>query len=90
MATAESTSSPRPCRASDGGRGGAPGVSGSGSSGPSIGIAYVGAAPEVHTNTTITPGTGGPAIDARSRNTLGVTKTIPATPAGVSKDILAL
>ena len=76
--------------AKPGGRGGAAGISGNGSSGPSAGIAHVGAAPKLLGANKITPGTGGAAIAARSRSTLGVTKTIPATPAGLSKDILAL
>ena|GEM_PF-840523 len=74
----------------DGGAGGAAGISGNGSSGPSIGIAYFGAAPQVLATSKVFPGTGGAAIAARSRNTLGATKTIPATPAGLSKDVLAL
>jgi hypothetical protein len=37
------------------------------------------------------PGAGGTAVDARSRtDALGITKTIPATPAGLSKDVLTL
>jgi hypothetical protein len=71
--------------AAAGSAGGAAGVSGNGSSGPSIGIAYSGATPVLAGK--ITPGTGGAAI--------GVTngpngKSIPATPAGLSRDILAL
>jgi hypothetical protein len=74
-----------------GGRGGAAGVSGNGSAGPSLGIAHVGAKPEVRADSKITIAGGGAAIAARSRtDALGITKTIPATPAGVAKDILAL
>lgn len=74
-----------------GGRGGAAGTSGNGSSGPSIGIAHVGAAPSVAGSTKIAPGTGGTAVAERTRtDALGVTKTVLATPAGLSKDILAL
>lgn len=77
--------------AKPGGRGGAAGVSGNGGSGPSIGIAHVGAGPTIVGATRVTAGEGGAAVDARSRtDALGITKTIPATPAGVSKDILAL
>jgi hypothetical protein len=74
----------------NGGRGGAAGISGNGSNGPSVGIVHFGIAPEVRTTSKIIPGAGGAAIDARSRTTLDITKTIPATPAGLSKDILAL
>jgi hypothetical protein len=74
-----------------GGRGGAAGTSGNGASGPSIGIAHLGAAPSVTGTTKITPGAGGNAIDERTRTDgLGITKTVAATPAGVSKEILAL
>lgn len=79
-----------PMNGKSGGRGGAAGVSGNGSSGPSIGIAHTGGAPDIRKTTTITAGGGGAAIPARTRNTLGVIKTVPATPAGLSKDILAL
>jgi hypothetical protein len=65
---------------------GAPaGFSGNGSAGPSIGIAHAGAAPIIGTSK-VTPGQGGAAIDLRTR---GAT-TIPATAAGVSKDVHAL
>jgi hypothetical protein len=65
---------------------GAPaGFSGNGSAGPSIGIAHAGAAPILGTSK-VTPGVGGAAIDLRTR---GAT-TIPATPAGLSKDVLLL
>lgn len=73
-----------------GGRGGAAGISGNGANGPSLGIAYVGTKPTVSADTKVTPGAGGATIPARSRTTLGVTKTVPASPAGIAKDILAL
>lgn len=74
-----------------GGRGGAAGVSGNGSSGPSLGIAHVGTAPTLAGTTKVTAAAGGNAIDERSRtDAFGVSKTIPAMPAGISKDILAL
>ena len=73
-----------------GGRGGAAGVSGNGANGPSLGIAYAGTKPNVNADTKVTVGTAGAAIPARSRTTLGVTKTIPATSAGIAKDILGL
>ena len=76
--------------AQPGGHGGAAGISGNGANGPSLGIAYVGAKPVIDAQTKITPGAPAPAIDARSRTTVGIVKTIPATPAGISKDILAL
>ena len=74
-----------------GGHGGAAGTSGNGSNGPSFGIAYVGAKPDVGGDTTVTAGTGGTAIDARSRiNAFGLTTSIPATPAGLSRGVFAL
>lgn len=76
--------------AQPGGRGGAAGVSTNGGNGPSLAIAHKGTAPVIKGKTVLKPGAPVPAIDARSRDTLGVTKTIPATPAGLSKDILAL
>jgi hypothetical protein len=89
-------SNPRPAQSvlsgDYGGRGGLAGVSGNGGNGPSVGILYVGTAPSVTAGTTITPGKSAPAIDARSNvdGLSGLAKTIPATPAGVSKDVLAL
>ena len=77
--------------AQPGGRGGAAGAGGNGSAGPSAGIVHAGAAPKLVGTNTITHGAGGPAVDARSRtDALGITKTIPATPAGAANDILAL
>jgi hypothetical protein len=76
--------------AQPGGHGGAAGISGNGANGPSLGIAYVGAKPIIDAETKITPGAAAPAIDARSRTTVGIVKTIPATPAGISKDIFEL
>lgn len=74
-----------------GGRGGAAGTSSNGGSGPSLGIAHTGSAPTTDSATRITAGTGGAAIDARSRtDALRITKTIPATPAGTAQAILAL
>lgn len=73
-----------------GGRGGFAGVSGNGGSGPSAAIAHVGAAPILVGANKTTPGAGGAAIQARSRTDFGITKTIPATPAGVSNAILQL
>jgi len=78
--------------AAAGGRGGAAGISGNGGAGPSIGIAHVGAAPKLVGTTKATPGKGGAAVEERTRtdDALGVTSTVPATPAGLSTDILAL
>ncbi len=68
-----------------GGRGGAAGTSGNGSSGPSIAVAHVGPAPRVQAGSKLVPGAGGASIDARSRtDAFGITKTIPATPPGLS------
>jgi hypothetical protein len=79
-----------PTDSKPGGRGGAAGISGNGSNGPSLGIAHAGPAPKVDGATTITASTGGAAIDERSRtDAFGITKTIPATPAGTSTNILA-
>lgn len=74
----------------EGGRGGAAGVSNNGSSGPSVAIAHVGAPPKLVGAQTMKPGAGGASIPERTRTEGGVVSTIPATPAGVSKDILAL
>ena len=71
--------------------GGAPGVSTNGSSGPSVGILSTGAAPTISNDTKLTTGAGGAAIPADSRpDPTGVVRTIPATPAGLSKDKLSL
>ena len=78
-----------PALGHDGGRGGAAGISTNGSSGPSAAIAHVGAAPVLAGGTTTAHGNGGAAIAVRSQVVLGVTKTIPATPAGAAKDVLA-
>jgi hypothetical protein len=75
--------------ANAGGNGGAAGVSGNGASGPSAAIAHTGGAPKQVGANKLTPGAGGPPVGARSRDALGVTKTIPATVAGASMDILA-
>jgi hypothetical protein len=86
-----SQSSAIPSRsAQPGGRGGAAGISGNGANGPSIGIAYVGAKPVVSADTRTTVGTAAAPIETRSRTTLGITKTIPASPAGRAEPILAL
>lgn len=77
--------------AKPGGRGGAAGVSGNGSSGPSLGVAHRGPAPKIVGGTKFRLGAGGAGVDHRSRvDAFGIAKTIPATPAGLSKDILAL
>jgi hypothetical protein len=73
-----------------GGRGGLAGFGGNGANGPSLGIAYVGTKPVVSADTKLTPGAGAAIIPARSRTTLGITKTVPASPAGIAQDILAL
>ena len=74
-----------------GGVGGVAGISTNGSNGPSVGVLHSGGAPRVGDNGRITPGPTGPAIDARTHlDALGNTKTIPATPAGIAKDLLAL
>lgn len=72
-----------------GGRGGRGGVSTNGSGGPSVSIVHSGAAPTIGVGTRLTPGPGGAAIDARSLTDAFGTRTVPATPAGLSKDILA-
>jgi hypothetical protein len=79
-----------PCLGDPGGRGGFAGVSTNGGSGPSAGIAHVGAAPKIIGDTKMTPGQGGAGVDVQSRTELGITKTVPATEAGVAKEILAL
>lgn len=76
--------------ARDGGRGGLAGISTNGSNGPSVAVLHSGAAPTIRGGTTLTPGPVSPAIEARSRTALGNTRTIPATAAGTSRDLLAL
>ncbi len=73
----------------DGGRGGAAGISTNRSSGPSAAIAHVGAGPVLVSGTTMAHGNGGAAIATVSQVVFNITKTIPATPAGVAQDILA-
>ncbi|HSO34322.1 MAG TPA: hypothetical protein VLT33_17420 [Labilithrix sp.] len=73
-----------------GGRGGAPGISANGSSGPSIGILHSGAPAKLQAGGRATAGTGGAAIAERSHDDAGNVRTIPATPAGLAKDVLAL
>ena len=74
-----------------GGDGGAAGISSNGGNGPSVGILHSGAPPTVRGGTKFTPGQVGPFIDSRSHaDVFGNTRTIPATPGGISKDILAL
>jgi hypothetical protein len=73
-----------------GGGGGLPGVSTNGSSGPSLGVLHTGAAPKLAADTKVVPGAGGAAVDSRSRDALGTTRTIPATPAGLSAQVHAL
>ena len=77
--------------AGDGLPGGAPGLSTNGSHGPSVGVLHVGAPPSRSPATKFMHGTAAPAISSRThKDPLGNSRTIPATPAGVSKDILAL
>ena len=79
-----------PALGHDGGRGGAAGISTNGGSGPSAAIAHSGAAPVVAGGSAMAHGGGGAAIAERSQVVLGgLTKTIPATPAGAAQDILA-
>jgi len=74
-----------------GGNGGAAGVSGNGSAGPSIALVTKGAAPTIKGATTTTAGEPGAGVEARSRTgALGHVKTIPATPAGIAKATHAL
>jgi len=85
---------PRPdlpaLNAQPGGRGGIAGVSGNGGNGPSAAIAHLGAAPILIGANKTTPGAGGAEIQERSTTAFGITKTVAATPAGVSKAILPL
>ena len=77
--------------AGPGGNGGVAGISTNGGNGPSVGVLHSGAAPIVKSGSKITPGPTASSIDARThQDTLGTAKTIPASPAGISKDILAL
>ena len=76
--------------ARSGQNGASPGISTNGSSGPSVGVMHSGAAPTLRGSAKITPGPSGAAIDERSHEAFGNTRTIPATPTGIRKDILAL
>jgi hypothetical protein len=76
--------------AANGGNGGPPGISTNGSNGSSAGVLHTGAPPVVRNGVKITPGPAGLAIEVRSHSVFGTTRTIPATPAGISKDIVAL
>lgn len=69
--------------------GGTSGVSGNGNNGPSVAVVHSGPAPTLRTTRT-THGQGGALMPERSRDSLGVTRTVPATPAGAAQDILAL
>ena len=74
-----------------GGQGGLAGISTNGGNGPSAAVLYSGAAPSIRGGAKLLPGKGGAAIDTRSRSdAFGNIRTIAATPAGISKDILAL
>ena len=73
-----------------GGNGGFAGIGTNGSSGPSVGILHSGPPAKLQAGGRATPGTGGAEIPARSRTgAFGAVRTIPLTPAGLSKDILA-
>ncbi len=77
--------------ARDGGRGGAPGSSANGSSGPSFGILQVGAPASLVGKAKVTAGAGGKALPLASRTDgFGNVRSIPASPSGVSKDIYTL
>ncbi len=72
--------------AQPGGAGGRGGISGSGAGGPSIGIAHTGGAPKL-VETTPKAGTGGAGVAEESRVIFGATATLPASPAGETKDV---
>ena len=73
-----------------GGPGGRAGVSGSGAGGPSIAIAHTGGEPKVENGTTLKPGTAGAGVpEETATDALGNVKTLPASAAGVAKDLFA-
>jgi len=77
--------------ARDGGRGGAPGSSANGTSGPSFGILVVGAPASLIGTSKVTAGDGGRALPLASRtDDFGNVRTIPSSPAGLSKETHAL
>lgn len=73
-----------------GGRGGSAGASANGSSGPSVGIMHLGAPATLVNGGRATAGAGGADLPEQSKTDGGGTRVIPATPAGQSKDVLAL
>ena len=76
--------------AAPGGRGGLAGLSTNGASGPSIGILVSGGAPIMKGSTKATPGNGGAALPGLTIYMLGIPRTIPGTPEGLSVDIKTL
>lgn len=77
--------------ARDGGRGGTPGISANGTSGPSFGILFVGAPARLVGASKVTAGDGGMALPLSSRTDgFGNVRTIPSSPAGLSKESYAL
>lgn len=73
--------------AANGGNGGRPGVSGSGAGGPSFGVAVHGPSPKFLNGALAKSGQGGTGVAAESKTSLGVTWKLPASAAGLSKDI---
>jgi hypothetical protein len=74
-----------------GGRGGTAGTSGNGGNGPSIALLHFGAVPALRNTSQAIAGKGGRELPLRARTDVnGIISSIPATPAGTSKDILAL
>jgi hypothetical protein len=70
-----------------GGRGGLAGISTSGAGGPSFAIAHTGGAPKLENGTTTTVGAGGAGVPEQSKS--GFQTKIPASPAGLSKELFA-
>lgn len=71
----------------NGGDGGRPGVSGSGAGGPSFGVAVHGSAPKLVNGSVAKAGAGGAGVGVDSKTALGVTWKLPASTAGLSKDL---
>lgn len=69
-----------------GGDGGRAGISSSGAGGPSYGLAFSGTQPKLDA-TAPKAGTGGAGVAEEPKEIFGLTTTLPATPAGDSKDL---
>ncbi|MCL2776626.1 MAG: hypothetical protein FWD73_01385 [Polyangiaceae bacterium] len=70
-----------------GGRGGRPGIAGSGAGGPSIGVAYTGGIPNFINAARPKAGTPGAGADKDSNTFQDVTWILPASDPGIAEDM---